>query len=296
MSHTVDPQSIDPEIATSAGASSRPRKKRRTMLAAASVWMTIVVIAAVFADLLPIADFGETVGESGESPFESISEPLGTDRLGRSMLSRSVYGARVSLAVGLLGALLALVVGGLAGLLAAQFKGPIRAIVDVLANSVLAVPPIIFLLAIVSALQPSIPTLVVSLSMLVLPTFARLTKANALSQMGREYILAANAMGAGNARILFRELMPNAAGPVLAYSLLVVASLIVAEGALSFLGLGVPPPYPTWGGMIASGQTLLAMQPWPVLIPAFLLFFTVYSLNTVGEALQQKLYARESQM
>jgi peptide/nickel transport system permease protein len=172
----------------------------------------------------------------------------------------------------------------------------VRVVVDILANTVLAVPPIIFLLAIVAALQPSNWTLVISLSLLVLPTFARLAKANAMAQMGREYILAANAMGAGNARILFRELMPNAAAPVLAYSFLVVANLIVAEGALSFLGLGVPPPHPTWGEMIASGQELLQREPWPVLIPAFVLVITVLALNTIGEELQRKIYARDSQM
>lgn len=272
------------------------RRHRRIVYRLAVAWMALLVFAAVFADLLPLAPYERTVGPSLQAPGLRGSEPLGTDRLGRSLLTRSVYGARVSLAVGLLGTMIALLIGGLAGLLAAQFKGIVRILVDILANTVLAIPPIIFLLAIVAALQPSIPTLVVSLSLLVLPTFARLTKANALAQMGREYMLAAHAMGASHARILFRELMPNAAAPVMAYSFLVVANLIVAEGALSFLGLGVPPPYPTWGGMIAQGQGLMQTEPWPVLVPATILFLTVFSLNTIGENLQKKLYSREAQL
>lgn len=300
MSEIVDAEVVAlPAAQVAAGepsAAAPARRKRKVRYKLALGWLAVLVLAAVFADLLPLADYDKTVGESLRPPGFRLDEPLGTDRLGRSVLSRAVYGARVSLSIGLIGTLIALTIGGLAGLLAAQFKGAVRVVVDILANTVLAVPPIIFLLAIVAALQPSNWTLVISLSLLVLPTFARLAKANAMAQMGREYILAANAMGASNSRILFRELMPNAAAPVLAYSFLVVANLIVAEGALSFLGLGVPPPHPTWGEMIASGQELLQQEPWPVLIPALVLVITVLALNTIGEELQRKIYARESQM
>lgn len=292
------PDSVVPPSADVAGDVTRRRRRQRMRLSVAlSVgWIGLLVVVAVFASLLPIADYDKTIGSSLESPGFRWPEPLGTDRLGRSILSRVIFGARVSLSVGLLGTLLALFVGGLAGLVAAQYRGIVRAVIDVLSNAVLAIPPIVFLLAIVAALQPRLTTLVISLSMLVLPTFARLTKANAVAQMGREYVLAAQAMGATRFRILLRELLPNAFGPVMAYSFLVMANLMVAEGALSFLGLGVPPPNPTWGGMIAAGQGLMQTKPWPVIIPSLCLFTTVLALNTIGDALQARMFSKGSKL
>jgi peptide/nickel transport system permease protein len=277
---------------TGAAQKRRGRRLPPIMFWLASLWLAIVGIVAIFADVLPLANVATPVGDPALGP--SWSELLGTDDLGRSMLARLAFGGRISLAVGLLATLIGLVAGCLLGLLAAYFKGAVGAVVDILGNTVLAIPPLVFLLAIAAAVQPSLPTLVISLAVLITPTFARLAKANALVVMSRESVLAATALGAGHRRLLFREILPNLLPPILAYAVIVTATMIVAEGSLSFLGLGVPPPAPSWGEMIADAQSDMARHPWPVFAPCIAIFLTVFALNIVGDRLQQRFSLREA--
>lgn len=273
----------------------RPRQRPRPpmLLWFAYTWMTVLVVLALLAGILPIADYDRIVGTAAQGP-SLHGELLGTDYIGRSLLSRLAYGARVSLAVGLIATFVGMLLGSMLGLVAAYFRGGVAASVDMVANTVLAVPPIIFLMAIVSAVKPSLLTLVISLGLLVTPTFARLAKANVTATMAREYVTAAHAMGAGHRRILFRELLPNAMPPVLAYAAIMTASLIVAEGSLGFLGLGIPPPQPSWGSMIAEAQPDLDVHPWPVFAPCIAMFLTVFSLNIIGDRLQRRFNIKEA--
>ncbi|QRP42865.1 ABC transporter permease [Amycolatopsis sp. FDAARGOS 1241] len=269
------------------------KKRPRVTLVLAVAWLGVVVFFALFAGLLPLASVATPVGDSGQLPGGG-GQLLGTDGLGRSILSRLAFGGRISLAVGVIATLAGLTAGCLLGLVAAYFKGIVGTVVDILANTVLAIPPLVFLLAVAAAVRPSLSTLVFSLALLNLPTFARLAKANALSVMTRDYVLAAHAMGASHRRVLFREVLPGLIRPVAAYAVVVMATMIVAEGSLSFLGLGVPPPAPSWGGMIAEAKTDITIYPWPVFAPCLAIFLTVFALNVVGDRLQRRFALKES--
>jgi peptide/nickel transport system permease protein len=250
-------------------------------------WLALLLLVTAFVDLLPVAGYDETVGPPRQSPQLS-AEFLGTDEIGRSVVSRVLYGARSSMTVGLVAAAIGVTVGGLLGLFAGYFRGVIEAVVDTLAEVVLAFPPILFLIALAAALRPSLATLTVSLALLLTPSFARMIKGSVVAQSNREFVLAAKAMGASHLRVLFREILPNTLMSMLAFSVVVMALLIVIEGSLSFLGYGVPMPYPSWGGMVAESKDLLATNPSLVFIPVSFLFMTVYSLNTVGDHLRKR--------
>lgn len=284
--------SIDPTIAAQAASldGEHVRPRRRMLLWISVGWVAVAVGAALLADLLPLADPGADVDAGVRiAPFSRFGEPLGTDSLGRSVLSRLVYGGRVSLIVGVGSAAIAMTVGGLAGLIAGAARRRADAVIGVLTDTALAFPPLILLLALSSMLQPSTTTIVIGLSIVGTPAFVRLARANTLRFAQQEFVSAARILGASPRRILFRELLPNVAPPVAAYAMLVVAILIIAESSLSYLGLGIAPPTPSWGVMIADGQPDLRTDPQLVFVPATALFLTVFSLNTLGEALRDHL-------
>ena len=260
-----------------------------------AVWIAGLVLAALLADLLPIAGYDEVVGAPMQSP-QLTGELLGTDAIGRSVLSRIVHGARASIGVGLTAATVGLVIGGFIGLLAGYFRGLIEAAIDTLAEVVQAFPPLLFLIALAAALRPSLTSLTLSLAVLIIPSFARMTKGSVVAQSSREFVLAARAMGASHWRIMFREILPNALMSIVGFSVVVMALLIVIEGSLSFLGFGMPMPYPSWGGMVAEGKDRIATHPSLVFVPVFFLFMTVYALNTVGDHLRRRFDVEQSQL
>jgi peptide/nickel transport system permease protein len=261
----------------------------------AAVWITGLVLVALLADLLPIAGYDEVVGAPMQAP-RLTGELLGTDAIGRSVLSRILYGARASMSVGLAAAAVGLLVGGFLGLLAGYFRGPIEAAIDTLAEVVQAFPPLLFLIALAAALRPSLPSLTLSMALLIIPSFARMTKGCVVARSSREYVLAARAMGASHWRIMFREILPNALMSIVAFSVVVMALLIVIEGSLSFLGFGMPMPYPSWGGMVAESDDRIATHPSLVFVPVFFLFMTVYSLNAMGDHLRGRFDVEQSQL
>jgi peptide/nickel transport system permease protein len=210
-------------------------------------------------------------------------EPLGTDALGRSQLSRVAEGARVSLSVGLGAMAIGITLGTILGLTAGYFAGKTDTVLLVFIDALLAFPPLVLLLALVSVLTPSLKNEIIALGFLGIPTFARIARANTLVMSRREFVMAAKVMGATNRRVLTREILPNLIIPIMSYAFLIVAALMIADGSLSFLGLGIPPPTPSWGAMIAAGQPNLQRDPHLVFVPAVFLFLTVFSLNTVGD-------------
>jgi peptide/nickel transport system permease protein len=161
-------------------------------------------------------------------------------------------------------------------------------VIGTVTDAALAFPGIVLLLALAAALSPGLVPLIIGLTIFSIPPFTRLARANAIVIMQREYVRAARLLGAKRPRILLREVLPSVLRPVLAYAPLVVAALIVAEATVSFLGLGVPAPTPTWGGMIAQGQPQLNDQAYQVLVPAVVLFMTVFSINILGRWLTAK--------
>jgi len=252
---------------------------------AAIGWVVFVFAAAVFADMLPLPSPTDMDMLARRAPF-SAEHWLGTDGLGRDELSRLVYGARVSLVVGLCAPVIGFVLGGGLGLLAGYFRGQFETLVVGSMDVLLAFPPLIFALAVTAFLGQSIMNLTCILGVLSIPAFMRVARAATLTLARREFVIAAQALGATHARILIRELLPNVALPLLAYFLLVVALIILVEGSLAFLGLGVPPPIPSWGSMIGEGRESLDVAPRLAFIPAIAMFLTVLSFNLVGDTLR----------
>jgi peptide/nickel transport system permease protein len=266
----------------------RTRKERRigvsVMIAAG--WLAVLVITAVFAPHLGL-----------QSPFEgdlleTLSMPsadhlLGTDSLGRDTLARLLYGGRVSLTVALGSVGFGLIVGGSLGLIAGYFGARIdRAIMGVM-TVLLCFPALILAIALVASLGPNVGNVTLAIGIIFVPAFARITRANTLSLRSREFVLAAEALGARLPRILLQEILPNLMPAVLSYAVVMLGVAILAEAALGFLGLSVRPPQPSWGGMIASERGNLADAPHAVFIPAGFLFVTVLAVNLLGEALRR---------
>lgn len=271
----------------------KPRGRAAVYLSMA--WVALLLVVAVTVQWIPVHDYTTTVAIPNLG-LNSSTEFLGTDAIGRSTLSRILWGARVSIGISFMATLIAMIVGGLLGLLTAYFGRWLTPVVDVITNSVLAVPSLLLLLSIVLALTPTIPTLMGALSLIFIPAFMRLTRANARSQISRDYVTAARALGASNRRIIFREVLPNTLPSLVSYAALVLPSIVVTEGSLSYLGFGVQAPVPSWGGMIAQAQQNLSIAAAPALVPCVVLFLTVFSLNTLGDYLRIRLDVRDAQL
>lgn len=266
-----------------------PRAKRPIIAYLSYGWLGVIVLLALTVTLLPISSYDLPIAKPRLTPqFTSIDLLLGTDTLGRSMLSRILYGGQVSLVVGTVAAFVGFLIGTTIGLLAGFFRGATEWSVSLLTDVLLAFPPLILLLALASVLTPSVSTLLIGLSAVSIPMFSRLARANTISWASRDFVRAAKNMGARNPRILLREILPNVLPSIAAILPVAVAGLIVAEGSLSFLGLGIPSPTPSWGGMINAGKNELMTAPHLVFIPAAVIFLTVFSLNAVGDHLRTR--------
>ena len=264
-----------------------PVRRRRPggLFIAAIGWIALIGLAAALAGLLPILSPTD-MDMLGRRAPPSAQHLLGTDQLGRDMLSRLIYGARFSLTVGLLAPAIAIVIGGGLGMLAGYFRGRFETLVVGGVDVLLAFPPLVLALAVTAYLGQSITNLTLVLGVLGIPAFTRVARAVTLSLTEREFVVAARALGATHARILLRELLPNVLLPLMAFFLLGVAVTIVVESALSFLGLGVPPPAPSWGSMIGEGRESLDLAPWLAFLPALVMFATVLAFNVVGDTLR----------
>lgn len=251
----------------------------------AAGWIGIIILAAALANVLPLPSPTDMDMLERRMP-PSAAHWLGTDRLGRDMLSRLIHGGRISLTVGVLAPLIGLVVGGALGILAGYFRSHLETAVVGAVDVLLAFPPLVLALAVTAYLGQTVANLTYIIGVLSIPAFTRVARAATLSIAQREFILAARAMGATELRILVRELLPNVFLPLSAFFLLAVAVTIVVEGALSFLGLGVPPPAPSWGSMIGEGRETLEIAPRIAFLPAAFMFLTVLSFNVVGDTLR----------
>ena len=273
--------SIDEDIAVSPV----PRTRRLGPLFwAAIAWMIFVFAAAAVAGLLPFSPTDMDMLERRAPP--SALHWLGNDGLGRDELARLIYGARISLTVGLCAPIIGITIGGALGMLAGYFRGRFETLVVGSMDVLLAFPPLILALAVTAYLGQSLLNLTCILGVLGIPAFMRVARAATLTLARREFVIAAQALGATHARILLRELLPNVFLPLFAFFLLGVAVTIVVEGALSFLGLGVPPPVSSWGSMIGEARESLEMAPRLAFIPAITMFLTVLSFNLVGDTLR----------
>src|SRR6201988_2284054 len=276
---------LELDLAEEVAASPARRTRRLGLLFWAAIgWMVFVLLAAILAPLLPLPSPTDMDMLERRAPISALHW-LGTDALGRDELARVVYGARISLIVGLCAPIIGLTFGGALGMLAGYFRGRFESVVVGSMDVLLAFPPLILALAVTAYLGQSITHLTLILGLLGVPAFMRVARAATLTLARREFVIAAQALGATHARILLRELLPNVILPLFAFFLLGVAVTIVVEGALSFLGLGVPPPISSWGSMIGEGRDSLDIAPWLSFLPAGIMFLTVLAFNVVGDTL-----------
>ena len=271
---------------------------RARLAAAGALILTLVVIGALAAPLLAPHDprRGELIDSKLPpmwSPGGTSTYPLGTDTLGRDILSRVIYGARISLAVGFTAVAIAGVLGVAVGVISGYYRGLLDDVIMRLAEIQLAVPFILFAIAVLAVLGPGLKNLILVLGVTGWVTYARVVRAQVLSFREKEFVEAARALGAGDLRIMFRHILPNTFASLIVIASFAIAATILTEAALSFLGLGVPPSTPTWGGMVADGrEQILTNRWWMYIFPGAAIMLTVLSINSLGDWLRDYLDPR----
>jgi peptide/nickel transport system permease protein len=224
----------------------------------------------------------------------SVAHPLGTDNLGRDVLARVLYGARVSIQVGLVAVGISVVVGTTFGVVAGYFGGIVDDVIMRFVDVLLAFPGIILAIAVAGALGPSITNVIIALAIQGWVTYARLIRGEVLSVREREYVKAAESIGASDTQIILGDIVPNTIYPVIVQATLSLGGIIIAEAGLSFLGLGPQPPTASWGMMLSSGRSYIQTAWWLSLFPGIAIFITVMGFNLFGDVLRDVLDPRES--
>lgn len=260
-----------------------------------------VIVSALFAPLLaphdPILQDVEKrllppAGQAGADAHYL----LGTDHLGRDIVSRLIFGARISIVVSLSAVAFSAVLGTLIGLLSGFYGGRIDSIFMRLADVQLAFPFILLAIAIIAVLGPSLQNIIIVMAITGWVIYARVVRAEVLSLREKEFILSVKALGGSNARIMFQHLFPNVIPPIIVIITLEMARMIIMEAALSFLGLGIQPPTPTWGGMLADGRVYLATSWWLATLPGLVIMLVVLGINLLGNWLRDILDPRLTQL
>jgi peptide/nickel transport system permease protein len=221
------------------------------------------------------------------------AHPLGTDDVGRDVLSRIIYGTRISLQVSLFSTAIGLVIGVAVGMASGFYGGIIDTLIMRITDIFLAFPLLLLAIALVAALGPNQNSAFIALGIVTWPYIARLARGQALSLKNYEYITASRALGASNTRILFVHMLPNMLTPLIVYATLNIANIILAESALSFLGLGAQPPTPSWGSMLADTRSFLLSAPWLPTYPGLAIFFASLGFNLLGDGLRDALDVKQ---
>ena len=270
---------------------------RRTALFGLVV-VVVVVLAAVGAPLIsPFDPIEQDLGDlrlkaPGFRDAGGRAHPLGTDHLGRDLLARVIHGARPALLVGFAAVAISGLIGMAAGLISGYFGGRTDDVLMRLADIQLAFPFILLAIAVIGVLGPSLKTIIVVIGVSSWVVYARIVRGAVLTLREREFVQAARALGGGDGRILLRHILPNAFTPWLVVATLDMARVIVIESALSFLGLGVQPPTPTWGGMLADGRVYISTAWWLATFPGLAILVTVLGINLFGDGLRDTLDPR----
>lgn len=264
---------------------------RNKLAVAGAVILTLLAAAALLAPWISPAQPSQ-IFFTDLRAAPSAAHPFGTDELGRDILTRVIYGARVSLSAGLISVLMALVVGTTMGLVAGYARGWLDDLLMRVVDALLALPFLVLAIALAAILGPSLQNTMIAIAVVSVPVFARITRGEVLAQREREYVQAAQALGAPDIRVVLRHLLPNISGPLIVQTSLAIATAILAESSLSFLGLGVQPPEPSWGSMLNAARGYLADAPWMAVFPGAAIFLAVLAFNLLGDGLRDALDPR----
>lgn len=260
--------------------------------AAGGVIFVLFLLCGIFADVIAPHGMNDISPLSRLKP-PSLEHPFGTDNLGRDMLSRCLYGAQLSVIIGLSAAALATVISVVIGIVTGYLGGKVDMVAQRFVDAWMSFPDLIILIVIVSVLGPGMPQIIGTLGMLLGIAGSRIIRSAVVSVRENMYVHAAQSTGARTLRILWKHILPNVLPPIIVLFTTRVGTVILAESGLSFLGLGVPPPAPTWGGMLSgSGRTFMFQGPWLALAPGLCLTVVVYATNVFGDALRDLLDPR----
>jgi peptide/nickel transport system permease protein len=264
-----------------------------------AVLVSLVVGGAILAPILapadPLFQSRDGLSEMGTPIAPNARFPLGTDHLGRDVLSRALYGAQVSLFIAVLANSLAAVFGTLVGVLAGYFSGIIDSTLMRLTDVLLAFPAIILAIGLSAVLRPSITVVIIVVSVISWPILARLVRSQTLASKNRDYVVCARALGATDLYIIIQHILPHVITVTVVWATLGLATTVLIEAALSYLGVGVPPPTPTWGNMIADGQARYRFAAWMLLTPSIAIMITTMGFNLLGDAVRDALDPRTVQ-
>jgi peptide/nickel transport system permease protein len=271
--------------------STAARLLRAPVAAAGTVIVAVYLVAAASAPVLsphdPLTMASRSLLAPPGGPF-----PLGTDQFGRDLLSRLLYGARVSLSVSFASVVLALAGGGAAGIASGYYGGRIDGLLMRVMDVIFAFPAVLLAIAIMAVAGTAVWTVIVAIGVVYTPQFARVSRASVLATRGLEYVEAAAALGAGARRILLRHILPNISAPLIVQTSLSLSLAILTESALSFLGLGTQPPTPSWGNMLADSRRFMATAPWTAVFPGVTIAMVVLGFNLLGDGLRDLLDPR----
>ena len=255
--------------------------------------LIFVGLMAILADFVaphsPLEQFRDAVRAPPVFDGGTWKFILGTDGLGRDTLSRIIYGARVSLFIGLTVMCVSFVLGVVLGLVAAFSKPWVDVIITRAMDLIMAVPGLVLAILIVAVLGPSLTNTIVAVTIVFLPRYVRLVRASAMSELSKEYVTAAKVIGVGRIRLMFSTVLPNCLAPLIVQSALGVSEAILEAAALGFLGLGAQPPTPEWGAMLADAREFIRSDPWIVTLPGLAILITVVSINLMGDGLRDAL-------
>ena len=258
----------------------------------------LVTFSAIFAPQItstdPLKQFRDGLTPTGIPLPPGERFPLGTDQLGRDILSRMLYGARISLSISFVANLIAALLGTLVGLLAGYYSGIIDTILMRFTDVLLAFPAVLLALGLGSVLRPSIPVVTLILTIITWPALARLVRSQVLTIRERAFVESARCAGAGDWHIIFHHVVPQIISITIVWATLAFATTVLIESSLSFLGVGVPLPTPSWGNMIAEGQDRYRIAPWLILVPTAGIMITTLGFNLLGDAIRDALDPRTS--
>ncbi len=266
-------------------------KKNRLALFGLCMLIALILVA-IFANFIVSYDTAITQVMADRLQTPNAQHIFGTDQLGRDMFARIIYGARTSLFVGLLTIIIALTFGSIIGAVAGYYGGKIDNVIMRFVDVLMAIPSMLLAISVVAALGTGLVNIVIAMSVSQIPRFARIVRSSILSIKGQEFIEAAKACGSSDARIIFKHIIPNAIGPIIVQATLAMGTMILTVSSLSFVGLGIEPPSPEWGSMLAEGKDKMRYFPHLVTIPGLAIITAVLSLNLMGDGLRDALDPR----